>query len=396
MASLQARHVGACAIGKPWTTASSVDGCTCPRGPLFHVVVREGAKAHKQAVGRNRRSAERALTQIQGKEDDDTFAPQKRIKFTEWGELWLDSLETKRNTVRSYRSTIAAAGDAFGDRIVRQIDAADVKRLLAAMRDGGLSSSTRAKHLRVLGACFDSAQAAGFTARNPVRTIPKNEKPRAQKKESAYFENDELPLVFAALADAGVYRVLMLVALKTGMRLGELLALTWADVALVDGVLRVRRTYTDGFLDEPKTLERRDVDLSAEVVDLLGEWWDELGKPADDLIVFPGPTRSGYLNPKSVLGELYGAMERGERAPKKAEEERDPAVARVGPTGEQRTFHSFRHSFAKVALEHGRSITWLQRQLGHKSITITINRYGHWERDARRVEAEGLVGAFSV
>lgn len=396
MASLQARHSGICPL-KPWKPAAILDGCECPRGPLFHVVVRDGAAAHKTPVGRNKREAERALTRIQAKVDSDGgFEVQKRIRFDAWGDQWLQGLERKRNTRRSYASTINHAKEAFGSKVVRQITVDDVKRMLVKMRDEGkLSDSTRAKHLRVLGACFESAIASGYAGRNPVKVMPRSEKPRGAKKESAYFENDELPLVFAGL-DQGVYRVLTLTSLKTGMRLGELLALTWGDVAMLDGVLRVRRTYTDGHLDEPKTHERRDVDLSREVVDLLGDWWLDLGEPTDNTLVFPGATVSGYLNPKRVLDELYTAMETGGRKPAGDDQDLEPAVLRVGPTGELRTFHSFRHTFAKIALESGRSITWLQRQLGHKSITITIDRYGHWERAARKLEVEGLVGAFSV
>src|SRR5581483_5648149 len=202
MASLQARHSRQCRLGKPWTPATAVDGCSCPRGPLFHVVVRDGAKAHKTPVGRNRRDAERALTKIQAQADEGLFEPQRRIRFDTFADQWLEGLERKRNTVRSYRSTIVAAKRAFGSKHVRQIGSEDVKRLLVTMRVDGLSNSTRAKHLRVLGACFESAVAAGYTGRNPVRAIPRNEKPRAAKKESAYFENDELPLIFAAVADA--------------------------------------------------------------------------------------------------------------------------------------------------------------------------------------------------
>jgi integrase len=71
-------------------------------------------------------------------------------------------------------------------------------------------------------------------------------------------------------------------------------------------------------------------------------------------------------------------------------------IPREGPTGAKRTFHSFRHSHAKVALEGGRPITWLSRQLGHHSITVTVNTYGHFERAARRREAELMEGAFGV
>jgi integrase len=158
----------------------------------------------------------------------------------------------------------------------------------------------------------------------------------------------------------------LLTALKTGMRQGELVALTWADVDLTAAVARVRRTFTDGIVHEPKNHERRDVDLTPEVVDLLGAWWGELGSPDDDRLVFPGDGRDGYLVNGTILKrELYPAMERA-------------GVARVGPTGEKRTFHSLRHTFARVTLEHGAELTWLSPHLGHSSTAVTDGVYGHW------------------
>lgn len=266
---------------------------------------------------------------------------------------------------------------------MRRLRPEHVARFGALLRDRKLSASTRAKHLRVLHACLGSAVAHGYAGSNPVNELPKSERPRPTRKESAYFENDELPRLFEHVED-GVYRVLFLVALKTGMRLGELLALTWADVDLIEVVIRVRRTYTDGHLDVPKNHERRDVDLTADVVDLLGQWWGELGQPGDDRLVFPGETQSGYITATTVLRrELYPAMKAAE-------------VPRVGPTGEKRTFHSFRHTFAKRALENGRRITWLSRHLGHSSLKVTTDVYGHWERAERRREAELMEGVFGV
>jgi integrase len=383
MASLQARHTRRCALGKPWTPADRVDGCTCPRGPLFHVVIRDGRKAHKEPVGRNRREAERALAKRSVQVDDGSYRPQLNIRFAEWGPRWRESLERKQTTKDSYRSTIALATEAFGDVLVRRLRPEHVARLNALMHERRLSASTRAKHLRVLSACLASAIPHGYAGTNPVKELPKAERPRPTKKEAAYFENDELPRLFAKL-DPGVYRVLFLVALKTGMRLGELLALTWADVDLVESVIRVRRSYTGGHLGTPKNHERRDVDLTADVVELLGEWWGELGRPDDAKLVLPGETPSGYLRPETVLRrELYPAMEAAE-------------VPRVGPTGEKRTFHSFRHTFAKRALENGRQITWLSRHLGHSSLKVTTDVYGHWERAERKREAELMEGVFGV
>jgi integrase len=106
---------------------------------------------------------------------------------------------------------------------------------------------------------------------------------------------------------------------------------------------------------------------------------------ADDAqarLIFSGP--DGYLEPTTVLRrELYPALTRA-------------GIPREGPTGEKRTFHSFRHTFARVALEHGAELTWLSRHLGHSSAMVTDTVYGHWGRAARKRQVKRLEGAFSV
>jgi Phage integrase family len=67
-----------------------------------------------------------------------------------------------------------------------------------------------------------------------------------------------------------------------------------------------------------------------------------------------------------------------------------------GEHGRKRDFHSTRHSFARIALQNGARIDWVQRQLGHSSITLTVDRYGRWVRKAEKAEAEKLEGAFPV
>ena len=97
----------------------------------------------------------------------------------------------------------------------------------------------------------DFAWAAQHADSNPVRELPPAQRPRPERKEAAYFENKELPRLFQHL-NSEPYRTLSLVALKTGMRQGELIALRWGDVDLDDAVVRVRSSYTGGTLGTPK------------------------------------------------------------------------------------------------------------------------------------------------
>jgi len=384
MASIQARHTRTCGLRRPWTTfAQARRGCTCAGGPTYYVVVRRGRRLDRERVGKDRQQAERALRKIGTQVDEGEYRLQANIRFAEWGQQWLAALRRPKETTRfSYGSTIAHATEVFGNSVVRGLSIDEVSRFLERLTELGLAPSTQAKHLRVLGACLQAAVRHGYAARNPVRELDGSERPSVERREAAYFETDELPRLFAEM-DEGLHRTVCLAALKTGMRQGELLALLWGDVALRESVLRVRRTRSRGRVDTPKNRERRDVDLTPDVVELLGAWWGECGKPGDDRLVFPGAGKDGYVEPTWLLRELYAVLAQAD-------------IPREGPTGEKRTFHSFRHTFAKRALESGRQITWLSRHLGHSTLSVTTDVYGHWERAARKAEVAGMAGVFGV
>ena len=335
-------------------------------------------------MGRDRRHASRAFLKVATAVEDGEYRPQPEIGFSEWADRWLGSLERKPSTIDSYRSTVSYAKKIFGGARVRRLGPEDIMRFNNLLRELGCSPSTRAKHLRVLSACLGTAVRYRYAAFNPVRELHPGQKPRPERKEAAYFENAELPRLFLELR-AEPYRTVCLVALKTGMRVGEILALRWSDVDLDEAVARVRRSYTGGELGTPKNRERRDVDLISDIVELLGCYRSERGNPVGaDTLVFPGESGSAFLSPSTLLRrELYPAMNRA-------------GVPRQGPTHESRTFHSFRHTFAKRALETGAQITWLSGHLGHSSLKVTTDIYGHWERAERKLQAAKMEGAFPV
>ena len=105
-------------------------------------------------------------------------------------------------------------------------------------------------------------------------------------------------------------------------------------------------------------------------------------KPSGDGLVFEREI-GGHLEGGRVVKLLYVAMARA-------------GIPRVGERGGRRTFHSFRNTFARVALEGGAQLTWVQAQLGHSSITLTRDVYGAWSRRAEKLEAQRLDGAFTV
>src|SRR5262249_32820488 len=135
---------------------------------------------------------------------------------------------------------------------------------------------------------------------------------------------------FAQLHDVSS-KTLCLVALKTGMRKGELFALRWGDVELEQTVIRVRRGYTGGVVSTPKNRERRDVDLIADVVDLLSGWRHARSTSLDDSLVFPGVDGCAFLTPTVLLRrQPYPAMTRSLRPPRRSDA-REENISQLQP-----------------------------------------------------------------
>jgi integrase len=396
MASLQARHQRSCPL-YPWTPfakATKTNGCTCV--PLYHVVHRHNGELVREPVGHNRREAERALDGRRGDIARRAYRILDDISFDEWADRWLAGFTGKENTRRVYQDTLDYAKRTFRRTKVRDLDPADVRRFLDEIRDGTLarrnrhrkpddppaataSPATLAKHLRTLGACLQAAVVEGYASENPVRRLHKTARPKVAKGRPAYYTDDELARLWPEIADRPLMTALLKTAVATGLRFGELAALRWTDVDLLNRELHVRRTHVDGIGEQsPKSGEARTIDLTPPAAAVLEKWYTLTG---DDGLVFERE-EGGYLTSDHVRRSvLYPALVRA-------------GVARVGESGRKRDLHSFRHTFARIALEGGAEITWVKEQLGHSSITLTVDLYGHWSRASKKAQAERLADAF--
>jgi hypothetical protein len=92
--SLQASHGRHCALGRAWTPFDqTTEGCTCPGGPFYYVVVRVGEDSQKEPVGRDRQDAEVALHRLRSAVEEGAYRPRPTIGFVDWADRWLSSLE---------------------------------------------------------------------------------------------------------------------------------------------------------------------------------------------------------------------------------------------------------------------------------------------------------------
>lgn len=265
---------------------------------------------------------------------------------------------------------------------------ADVRSMLARLSDQGLSPATLRQARSVLSRALRTAEVDGIVSRNAARLV---DGVRQANKEGRTLTPDEARTLLRA-AQGHEYEALVYVLLSLGLRKGEALGLSWSDVDL-DGTpprLTVRRalkkdTRDRTYLDTPKTTRsRRTIHLPGSLVDVLrrhklrqteqrlafGPGWG--GRWADEDLVFTTSIGTA-LDPNRVNRQVQ-------------------AIATEAGLGKW-TPHELRHSAASLLIAQGVPLKTISEMLGHSSIRVTADVYGHLLDDARAEAATAMEAA---
>jgi integrase len=331
---------------------------------------------------------------------------ERNIDFATWADTWLDRHNAKASTLELYRHTVRVAKRALGTLTLREIEASDIRRFFDTLRqdaeDRGrtITPTTVNRHYRALHACL-AAAVPEYVAVNPATLLNRSFRPKAESERWDYFTDDELARLWASFEKRedtlGLY--LCKIAVTTGLRIGELAALTRKDVDLKACTLTVRQAYRTGVgVSTPKSGKARMVQLTGDAVGVLRAWLElrsaDLFQP--DALLFASRT-GGHLDRNNVTKRiLYPAM-RDAQPPKGTRLKKGEwGIPRIGERGNERSFHSLRHTYARLVLEAGGDRFWLQQQLGHSTAAMT-ERYSVWSKKAEQAQAASFkTGAFQV
>jgi integrase len=307
-------------------------------------------------------------------------APSKSITLKEAGDTWLEAAEheLERTTVDTYRQHLKFHLIPFiGAQKLTDITTDAVLGLETRLRKEGRSKVMVRKVLVSLGAILADAQMRKQVGHNAVRDLRRARgrgKAHAVKREKAKLEvGKDIPLpaeVAAILAHAGRWRPLLLTAAFTGLRASELRGLRWGDVDLKKAnEIHVRqRADRYNVIGPPKTAaSQRVVPFGKVVANTLKEW--KLKCPPGDL-VFP--------NGKGGIEYHTHIVNRGFI----------PAQIRAGVVTKDGTakytgLHALRHFYASLCINprevggFGMLPKAVQERMGHSSITVTMDTYGH-------------------
>jgi integrase len=250
-----------------------------------------------------------------------------------------------------------------------------VRALLGAKLEGGLSrGSVAAIYTALRAMLFWAVDEDHVLATNPAARLGRKLKlvpARAARQESIKAMTREQLAVFLEAARTSPrapsrrLAPLFLLLARTGLRVGEVRALQWPDLDLQARTLRVERAFSEDRLDTPKSGHGRTVDVSRQLADALRRLLHERqtetlkrGWPEMPPWVFCTP--EGRPLPKATLGGAFARVLKRAGLP-----------AHFSP-------HCLRHTFASLLLQQGESPVYVQRQLGHASITLTVDTYGRW------------------
>ena len=209
----------------------------------------------------------------------------------------------------------------------------------------------------------------GYLEKNPAHGIRIRE--ADTKKERRFYSPAEIRLLLAVLGEP--CRSIVSMAIQTGMRIGEILALRWKRVDLLNGTLEVAETYSDGEFGSPRTRSScRVIPIRSILRAQLEAQRATAGNAGPDELVFQ--TSGGTpLNAKNLYNR-----------------ELAPACDRIGKP--RISWHTFRHAHATLLGDVGGSPKTAQSLLGHSDLETTFNTYTHAIPDSQRNAVERVAG----
>lgn len=279
--------------------------------------------------------------------------------LNEWLELYV-KVSTKERTYLKYRQQVGKyILPVLGKFDLNELTALELQKFAASLSEARLSANTINGIVSILKISLKKAVALGITDRQFTDAVARA-KVRS-KKITSFTKAEQKKIEKYILSSKSLNLAGILLCLYTGLRIGELLALTWDDIDLRAGTMTVTKSCHDSWqnghyvkvLDSTKTQSsERMIPIPKQIVSYLKEIKSRTGSK----FVVTGRTQFGaqirsYQRTFESLLKKLGIEHKG--------------------------FHALRHTFATRALEVGMDVRTLSEVLGHKNPMITLSHYAH-------------------
>ena len=354
------------------------------RGNPWWVFVHASGARRSRRIG-DRRAAEAVASAIRRKlaagklSLDVSRRSPSTPEFSEFADRFLEAYaknSCKFTTWKGYERIIKHdLKPAWGGRHLGDITRADVKSLLRKKQEEGYADGTVQNLHIVVSSIFTFAVEDEVLTVNPAQRLGKFVRTRRDKREVRPVTREQaaefLRVAGKTFPD---HYALLLCAFRTGMRLGEILGLAWSDVDFETNTIEVRRSYSLGHWSTPKSRRSRTVDMSDQLRRTL---LDHRGRLRAQFRGRLPSCKARDRRKATVLVQLVFPSESGGPLDGNNFRSRVFFKALEAWGGPRFRFHDIRHSFASWLIAQGESLAYVRDQLGHASISTTVDIYGH-------------------
>jgi integrase len=391
---IRRRHSRAC-------RSRSGGRCNCNAGWEASVYsARDGRKIRKSFPTKSEAVSWRAQARA-ALEAGALRAPTK-ITVREAADEWLRGAEAgevrnrsgqpyKPKTLRGYRQALVdRIYPEIGGMKLSAVTTADLQALVDRWQAEGLCEATIRNAIKPLQAIYRRARSRGGLPVNPTHDL---ELPAPRARETQIVPPERAAWLLELVPDGD--RAIWATALYGGLRYGELQALRWDAVDLAEGRIEVRESWdAKAGRIAPKTrTSRRTVPIAAALRDHLLEHRLRAGEPDADAFVFARPDGRPF-DAASVYRRADAAWRRAGLEAFRAEHGREPEPGEaIDPDAGALRFHQARHTFASFMIAAGVNAKAIASIMGHSSIKVTFDLYGHLFPGAE-AEAAAMLDAF--
>jgi integrase len=333
-------------------------------------VVTGKRKYHNKTVNGSKRDAQKYLNGVLREIDLGRYCEPQKMPLNAFLDKWLkDAVKTRvrDRTYHSYSDLMSNyVREGLGKKLISKITALEIQALYSALLERGLAVVTVQKVHTVLGSAFKQAVKWGFLGINPMNGVELPRDKGRREEKIKIIPLDRVP-EFLEAASCSRWGVVFALALGTGMRPGEYLALKWDDVDFEKKLVRVQRTlyrHRKGggwSFEAPKTKGSvRSISLPDELLEDLAEHREEQIRQFGEQQELIFASRNGE--------PLFSANLRRRHF--------KPLVRALG-LDEGLNLYSMRHGHATLLLSAGVHPRLVADRLGHRSVKMTLDVYSH-------------------
>lgn len=324
----------------------------------------------------------------QYEDEKQTNVVNKDITLDEWYYIWLDTCKKncRSSSKEAYATHYRRIKEDLGWRKLVSLNLINMQEAINKLKSDNERSNSKKILVDMLNKALDSDLITKNVAKQINTVVTKEEK--GEKRVLTRIEAE----TFLSMADGKFYYNLFVLALETGMRVGELCALQWSDVDLKNKAINVQHTlcyfskdgkYLFEMHDTKTSNGKRIIPLTSKAVMALKKQ-----KAQKQKIIFEGKEApEGYENLVFVTKnnqptQLFLIKECMGLIIKNIQKE-DVRFKHFTP-------HTFRHTFATRAIENGMQPKTLQHILGHGTLKMTMDLYCHVTEDTLFTEMEKM------